>query len=244
MTEQKKINPQQTILLLDLDGTMLDSKPKLVKDVRETYGLIGVPLEEAVTDDWVKAAEKYGRTKEAFWNAFREVRKTRSWQYCLEHGEAPLFPETLSTLEQLANLGYNRMAIVTRSEPKETNEKLDYHKALRAFFPPDKVFITPLDKKEFPTKIREALAAINHLHLASNFGLGNIYMIGDASDDTSTAADIKRVIPTLVVATPGMFGEGMVYDTTTYGVHVKRDDKNINGADYVIKDLSGLTQIV
>ena len=115
---------------------------------------------------------------------------------------------------------------------------------MRAFFPPDKVFITPLDKKEFPTKIREALAAINHLHLASNFGLGNIYMIGDASDDTSTAADIKRVIPTLVVATPGMFGEGMVYDTTTYGVHVKRDDKNINGADYVIKDLSGLTQIV
>ncbi len=223
-----KGNKEDVALLLDLDGTLIDSKDKLARDVQATFRLLGknISPEDVCNGDWELVAKKYGFSPGKFWDAFSKAREP--WGVSLRNGRVKLYEDTVPTLDILTSSGYRNLALVTRSEPKETQEKVE-HFNLRPYFRTIKV--TPTSIREFPRKTKQAIEALEEMKDRER-KFKHVYVIGDSQDDDiATAAELRDKL-----------GQDRI---KIEGVYVNRENKQLNGGvEREIKNLASLLEIL
>lgn len=217
-------NPENTALLLDLDGTLIDSSDKLAYDVQGAFARLGksIAFEEAKRlKDWGLAAAEYGFLHAQFWDAFDH---REPWEESLQKGKVRIYDDSIPTLEALTSEGYGKLALVTRSGVPETEAKIDFFD-LRKYF--RTVQITPPDRRRSPTKVSEALRAVSKFAIPV-YNL-DVVIVGDSEvDDIGTAWDLKRSLPSVA------------------GVYVNREGTPLKHykAEYEIQSLAQLLDVL
>jgi phosphoglycolate phosphatase-like HAD superfamily hydrolase len=186
--------PETTSLLFDLDGTLLDPGDKVALDLQATFERLGTNLsiEEArdALKDWESTAERFGYTREQFWQAFDFSREP--WSESLKEGRASLYEDTLPVLDDLVLHGYTRLGLITRSNLEDTVVKIA-HFGLDKYF--QTIQITPTKKKEFPNKTLSVIEALVELQPPAG---SDIIFVGDSEqDDIGTVYSLSEEIPHL-----------------------------------------------
>jgi len=178
---------QRELVVFDIDGTLLNSMPKLTADARRTFQRLG--LGNRVTDeqirntkDWYELVAQYGISREQF---DRELNRRKSWTQSLRDGEAPLFGDVRYCLEALTGASIT-LAALTRSDPKCTAEKIDYHGLSRYFG--GRVAVTPVTAK---SKEAEALELVKRVGAET---VSRAYFIGDKPEDVQVAPSVQRAL--------------------------------------------------
>lgn len=212
---------KQEVVILDLDGTLINSKPKMQSDAKAAFARLGYDIDISLLEgrqSWYDLANKFGFTKEQFDSAFD---KRKSWEQSLRDGDVPLFNDTIPCLERLSAEGVE-LGLLTRSTPEYTKVKLDYHGLTKYFG--DRIAVTQVTAKN---KIPEALDLAKRF-ISSN--LEGIFFVGDRVEDIVVAKDVNEK-----------------FNINTGGVYVNRDcsevPKEISFYDS-ITSLSQLPQIV
>jgi phosphoglycolate phosphatase-like HAD superfamily hydrolase len=205
---------QGLVAVFDVDGTLIDSGMKLKTDALGAFQRLGVQVKpEQLNGDWYAFASQYGISEKEF---DREFDKRKSWEQSLRDGEAPLFPDTIPCLESLKARGV-RLAVLSRSVPKYTLQKLDYHN-LRNYFE----HIEVVDPKA-------ASKASGALNLVSRLGpetISRAFFIGDREEDVNVIGDVSQN-----------------YEIDTRGVHVSRNHI-ILPTDYQVNSLGEVPELV
>ena len=175
---------KHTVLVFDLDGTLIDSTPKLTGEVIRAFAKLGKDISEKQiipNKRWYELAAQYGIPKEDF---KREFDKRKSWEDSLRDGEVPLFSDALPCLETLLNRGVT-LAALTRSAPEYTKAKMDFHRLEKYF--EDRVAITPITAK---SKRIEAIGLMERIGCES---IKCAYFIGDRTEDIVLAKEISNL---------------------------------------------------
>jgi len=202
------------VAVFDLDNTLIDSKRKLTSEVVETFGRLGKHITpEQAFGDWYELAEKYGFSREEFDEAFD---KRKTWGDSLKSGDVKIFPETYKTLESL-NDKRIRLALLSKSIPKYTRQKLDYF-GLTKYFEQIKT-VHPRE----PSKKQGALELIRDLDSST---IEKAYFIGDKEGDVKIARDVNKK-----------------YAINSQGIYVNRDNQELQGYPS-INSLEGVLGIV
>ncbi len=175
-------------LLWDIDGTLLHSKEKLAVDLRAAYAALGVLLseEESYSLQWEELATAKGVLMSRFWEVFDSERQ--SWRDSLEAGIASFYPDSLPILKKLKERAVP-MYVATRSTLSETESKLGWGN-VRSHF--EEVYISPLDRINFPNKKNEVLRAIGDIQ--KNYpAVDKIFFVGDSEvDDIGAIVEIRE----------------------------------------------------
>ncbi len=170
------------VAIFDMDNTLMDSQRKIGADVANAMRRLGFEIspEEARTKDWYGMAAKYGVSKGQFGKSFEQ---RKSWTESLRDGEAQIFPETYETLDRLLSQGV-RLGLLTKSDSKYTQEKIDYLGFQRYFG--DRIAITPVSEKN---KDREAIELMRRL---SSDYISRAYFIGDKPEDVLVTNPVEK----------------------------------------------------
>jgi len=185
---------QNKLAVFDLDNTLIDSKRKLTLDIVGAFERLGQYITpEQITGNWYKLAEEYGISKEKFDEAF-DQRKT--WEDSLKSGDVIIFPETYEVLESLKGRDI-RLALLSKSIPKYTQQKLD-HFGLTKYFEGIKT-VHPRE----PSKKQGALELIRELGPST---IERASFIGDKEEDVTIANDVYKK-----------------YSINSQGIYVNRD---------------------
>lgn len=180
MTRQNK----GLVAIFDVDETLIQSGLKLRNDVAQALGRFGVQLTpDDVKGDWYALAASYGIGKEDF---DIELNKRKSWEQALRDGDAPLFSDTYSCLNALMEKGV-QVGILTRSDPAYTQAKI-VHFGLEKYIG-DRIAVTPVDRKQFPTKEQEALGLMRKIGPET---VRQAYFIGDNPEDVTVAPMVAK----------------------------------------------------
>ncbi len=193
--------PNKKVAIFDIDGTLINSKPKLNSDVKRAFYNLGYNLANEDIENsknWYELAEQYGITRELF---DKEFNKRKTWEQSLKDGEAPLFEDSIPCLERLYSEGVI-LGVLTKSTLKYTNQKLDFHK-LRKYFE-DRVAVTNIDEK---SKRKEAISLINKINPTT---VNSAYFIGDQIEDVIVEKDVQSE-----------------YELNTKGIWLNRNNKKI-----------------
>ena len=167
------------LVIFDLDGTLIDSTPKLTADVVDAMKRCGISITpKDVKGNWYALAENYGITKEQF---DAELDKRMSWQEALKRGIVKMFPETDDVLRYLQSRKV-KMTLLSRSIPEYTNQKVK-HFGLERYF--DITRVTPVSAK---SKTPEALDIVRESNPSR---LESVYCVGDSEEDLTIAQDIQ-----------------------------------------------------
>jgi len=170
MTRQ---NNKGLVAVFDVDNTLIDSGMKLKNDVVGAFSRLGMEIGvDDVVGDWFALAESYGFDREEFDNA---LGNRKSWEESLRDGEAPLFDDVYECLDQLQGAGV-ALGVLTRSIPKYTRTKLNYH-GLEKYFG-DRMAVTPVQVKR--GKEQEAIQLIQQVGPEI---VERAYFIGDKVED-------------------------------------------------------------
>jgi len=234
-------NKQRKVAVFDIDGTILDSMPKMRADIKSAFRRLGYTVNDeqiAQQKGWYGLAEALEIKRE---NYDLEFDKRKSWEQSLADGEAPLFMDTLPCLEDLASQGFI-LAALTKSDPKYTKEKIDYHKLNRFFG--DRIAVTPVDQKSKKVEAIELIRRIGVSPYVSGIKKGSpVYFIGDRVEDVIVAEDVYKAS----YSNPG-FQDGLFESyIMTNGIWLNREGKSqpqeLN--DYrTIKSLAELPAII
>ena len=104
---------ESKVAVFDLDGTLIDSKPKIITDVQDTMARLGYNISyQESSKDWGELRQQYGISKEDWDRAF-EQRKT--WEQALREGQVPLFEDALPCLKALRDRKA-RLALLFKSK--------------------------------------------------------------------------------------------------------------------------------
>ncbi len=193
-------NLEDRLAIFDVDNTLLDSSLKLSYDVVNALAGCGVQIRpEEVKGDWYALAQSYGVSKDQF---SAEFNKRKSWERSLLDGEVPIFPETIACLETLRQKGV-RMAVLSRSIPEYTDQKLK-------FYGLDKYFdgVVNVDPKA-ESKVEGALELVRELDTSK---FSRIYCIGDKEEDVSVTKEISKE-----------------YGLNSHGIYVNRQGGKLEG---------------
>lgn len=211
----KKINQKATIF--DLDGTLIDSKTKLVKDVVETMQRLGVKISpEETNGNWYKLAKEYGFSREEF---DKELNKRMTWEEALQKGIVKIFPETHTVLDYLTSKG-TKMALLSRSSLEYTHQKLN-HFGLNKYF--HQVAITNVEAE---SKSPEAIEIVKVFNPES---LEKVYCIGDQEEDVAISQAIQDT-----------------YHLNSSGIWVNRTGKNLDTQNkyHIVQSLEEISEIM
>lgn len=200
------------VAIFDMDETLIDSYTKLDADITRAFALCGETLTARelflAHQNWeaymvekkckgrICSEEEVARIKAQFWVAFNQ---RPTWAADIKTGVAKLFPETLKVLEQLKAKGY-RLLLVSRSEKKETYEKVEGF-GLGNYF--TGVYVVPVRKERGQRSITKTygyLQAIDQerltgLFLAAATGTGEeatLFCIGDRPEDVFAGVALRR----------------------------------------------------
>lgn len=195
----KKGKYDGTVIVPDLDGTLIDSTGKLRNDVVEAFGRLNRKINpEEIVGNWYMLAEKYGISRDEFDRSFD---KRKSWKEALERGEISIFPETRRCLEYLKSNGA-RLGLLSKSIPEYTNQKIDYFD-LRKYFEAIQT-VHPREK----SKLGGAIEIIKKLNPET---IMEAYFIGDKEEDVSVSKEISRI-----------------YKINSHGIYINRDNNTLN----------------
>jgi phosphoglycolate phosphatase len=172
---------QTTSVVFDFDGTVIDSKPGIIrclKSVSEIYGLdggcindavIGPPAEETIK----RLMPNHGsEVRGDFLKAFRESYALHGWSDC------SLYPGIMDLLEDLRDSGA-RIFICT-SKREDLTLRLLYHFKLRSYFQ-----AVVADRDDLPSHDKRDLLA--GLIEAEGIDVSSSFMIGDSKYDMDAA---------------------------------------------------------
>jgi len=176
-------NNKNTAIIFDLDGTLIDSKPKLILDVKRVFDNLGYSVSHKEIENsknWYDLAKSYGITQKDF---DREFDKRKSWEQSLKDGEAPLFNDTIPCLEKLCSEGF-LLGVLTKSIPEYTEQKLDFYNLNKYFG--NNISVTPVTSK---TKEKEAIKLIEKINLNT---IELIFFIGDRAEDVMVDKPIQN----------------------------------------------------
>jgi|GEM_PF-1877909 len=198
MTQKTK----KLFAVFDIDGTLLDSMPKMHADIIGAFSRLGykiTPEQITAQKGWYDLSSKLGVKKEDY---DREFDKRKSWEESLRDGEAPLFRDTLPCLEKLAQQGVT-LATLTRSLPEYTKAKLDFHDLNKYFG--DRIAVTSPSKAK--SKTNDAIELVKKINPAF---LQSAYFIGDRAEDVTVAHDVEDA-----------------YQLTSSGIYVNRNGSSV-----------------
>lgn len=196
----KKGKYEGTVIVPDLDGTLINSAGKLRNDVIEAFARLNVNIApEEVVGNWYSLTEKYGISRDKFDQSFD---KRKTWKESLERGEISIFPETREFLEYLQKNGA-RLGLLTKSIPEYTDQKIDYFD-LRKYFETVQT-VHPREK----SKLGGAIEIVRNLNPET---IQEAYFIGDKEEDISVSKKIGRI-----------------YKINARGIYVNREGNTLNG---------------
>ncbi len=192
---------QLEAVIFDMDGTLINSADKLATDVKDALIRLGtnISLEEAkFAKDWVSLAKSHGYSEQDFWSSFN---KRDTWTESIRKGIATIFSETFQVLDSLQRENY-RLVLVSRSEEKETMEKINGFGFNKYFKKPYLVAPKRLREKRSLTKTFGYLQAIDQEGLAAEFLAAvqtleqpaRLYVVGDREEDVWAGQALKRWI--------------------------------------------------
>ena len=219
MTYPTQDTQKSTVIVFDLDNTLIDSGKKLERDVIDAFARLGyqvTPEEVKQYTSWYDHAAKYGLTREQFDKSF-DQRKT--WEQSLADGEVPIFPETHEVLQQLKERNI-RLALLSKSIPKYTDPKLDFYD-LRKYFEQ----VSTIHPRE-PSKDVAAIELIDRLDPRT---IQRAYFIGDRAEDVTCEKAVRE-----------KFAQ---YNIQTQGIHVSRTGTKVEGYSS-IKSLEEVLELV
>lgn len=229
-------------VIFDMDRTLVDSNLKLGSDVKDTLARLGtsISLEEAkASKDWVGLAAKHGHSKDEFWNSFNQ---RDTWTQSIQKGIATIFPETFQVLDTLQRDNY-RLVLVSRSEEKETMEKVNGFGFGKYFKKPYLVAPRKLREQRSLTKTFGYLQAIDQEGLVSEFLAAaqtlqqpaRLYIIGDSEEDVWAGQALKKWISK----------DPKYQKSEIITILVDRQAKNPKTrADYVVRDLNQALDVI
>lgn len=204
----------QKIVVFDLDNTLIDSKRKLTLDVVETFERLGKRITpEQVPENWYKLVEEYGFSREEFDETFNE---RKNWEDSLKGGDVTIFPDTYKTLESLKNKKI-RLALLSKSIPEYTQQKLDYFGLTKYF---ERV------KTVHPTVPSKKQGALELIEESNPSTIKQAYFIGDKREDVTIAEDVNER-----------------YSINSQGIYVNRDNQKLQGY-HNINSLERVLEIV
>lgn len=173
------------VLLFDLDGTLVNSKPGILNSVRYALTSLNKPIpEDSILDRFVgppltTSFPQYCHLDEKqTWEAIKLFRN-----YYNEHGiyESSLFPEVADTLSELKCKGYS--LYISTSKPDFFAERILKHLKIRDFF--DGIVGSKADGTR-SNKIEVLQATLEEYSLDKN----NTIMIGDTPFDILPSNEI------------------------------------------------------
>ncbi len=205
---------KKKVAIFDVDGTLIDSKTKIIKDVINAFKRLGKSITpEQIRGNWYDLANKYKISNKNFDNALSQ---RKSWEQALKNGDAPIFPETHRVLDKLKKKGV-RMSILSKSTPRYTNTKLDYFD-LKKYFE-QVITINP----DSPNKTQGSIEVIEAMDPKT---IQKAYFIGDKKEDVTIANDINEK-----------------YKLSTQGIYVNRQGETLEGF-HNIRSLEGFLGLI
>ena len=229
-------------IIYDMDNTLINSRIKLGWDVKNAFARLGttITLEEAqTTKNWEALATTHGHTLAEFWSSFN---KRETWKESIQQGTATIFPETIPILKTLQEKEY-RLVLVSRSEEKETMEKVQGF-GLQTFF-----------KKPYlvaPKRIRETRSktkTIGYMNALDQEGIAaelitatqtipiptTIFIVGDSEEDVWAGEALRRWTKT----------HPPYSQTTIITILVDRQGrKQTTRAQYTVQDLKVAYEVI
>ncbi|HII71151.1 TPA: HAD family hydrolase [Candidatus Woesearchaeota archaeon] len=208
-------------ILYDLDGTLLDSYDRIVEGVLETFASFGKPVKREdcrpeVSWEWL--CTKRDIDFQRFLQRYNEL--LMSAEEAIDREIIRPFPDTISTLEAMAEMGIKQAVITRKVREQEAGEMVDRF-GLGRFL--TGIYVTPASKQQYPDKRSEAADAI--LDMVPTRG---VYIVGDSEpDDVGTGLVLKERLPIEVNV-----------------VFLDRWEKGTTKADYLIKEIGELVQVV
>lgn len=205
-----------TVIIFDIDGTLINSSKKLENDTINTFSILGYEItSEESQIDWQILLKKYNIKWEDF---DRALNKRKSWEESLKDGEVTLFQETKSVLEELKKRKV-RLTALSLSIPEYTKAKLGFFDLLKYFEEVETINDSMgIDKNQ---------GAVNIIKRMDYKKLERVYTVGDKLADVVCEKSIKDAFPNL----------------KTQGVYVNRNGNSLK--DYSdIKNLKEILEII
>jgi len=210
----QKNNLEKTLAVFDLDGTLINSKGKLVSDVVGAFNRLGVNIgpEEIHDKNWYTLAANYNISKEAFAKSFD---KRESWQESLNRGKVSMYPDAKKCLDYLKDNGAH-IALLSKSNPEYTRAKVDYF-GLNEYI--QQIAISPVYA---PSKNKEAAELVKKFP-----DIDKAYFIGDSEGDVTIADYVHQK-----------------FKISTGGIYVNRENSAKIQGYYNIHSLGEVPKII
>ncbi len=185
-SRSRAVVPERTLLVYDLDGTLLDSKQKIINDWKSAAHLLisesypsGMNPDEINTAEFDVISKQCGIPVNIALKIVSTHRRCigRTWTNAFLNNEVQLFPDVLPNLESLTQFGYDYNALVTRSDVLATAEKLSFLPEMMNYFMSPH-YVTPLNAEN---KIHEIEQAVFHTQQIG-MNLQRVFIIDDRDD--------------------------------------------------------------
>jgi len=178
-----KNNLKQKFAIFDVDGTILDSKRRMARELVWTAEQLGIGADYNIAlenyNNWNCFIDYYNIPKANF---FGVEGQGKTWEQSLMEKEAILFKDTIPCLETLASRNV-LLGVLTKSKPEYTWKKINYF-GLKKYFG-DRIVITNIKDQ---SKIDDAKRLVSQL----NQRISSVYLIGDQLGDVIIAPEVEE----------------------------------------------------
>jgi|SRR3989344_2476425 len=175
------------MIILDLDGTLIDSDKRIAREVKETFRNLGVILSDSQVNvdakrDKYALANRYGFNKEQLDQSYRDiVGNLGTLDEALQSGEIEFFQDTVEVLDSLRRSRVELGLLTRASKRPDAQKKIQYFN-LREYFG-DKIAIVSGEE----TKYGGAQKLVGLV----NRSIDKVYCVGDRAEDVLISEPLR-----------------------------------------------------